>query len=174
MCLYSGDAPWTHAPLQEFDAGFDTWWVPGHVKATESFLLFASDDNFAVGVYNSGNDVENIIAGFFGEKGSGGENDNPTGYMAPSGQVSLAWNEQYTYEYCLIMGNIDTVRNYVYQLHESEVLHGSNGLKKHFNIDVELAPAANVQPSAINSNKTRVSGIHGVEASLIPHGIAKK
>jgi len=133
-----------------------------------------------VGVYNSESDVESIIAGFYGDKGSGGEYDNPTGYMAPTGKIALSWDEQYTYEYCLVMGNIDTVRNYVYKLHESELQHGrSNGLKKHFNIPIGTGAGLGVGVEGVVTTTTTTNtttnatttSTHEVPAPVVPHGI---
>ena len=121
LYTYTGDAPWTNQPMEEINVGFENnFWVPGKVNCTESFAILANDDGFGVGVYNAGADVDAILLGFFGEKGSGGTSDSATGYMAPTGTLSLQWNEVYTYEYVLMMGNIDQIRSKFYTLHQEE------------------------------------------------------
>jgi hypothetical protein len=90
--------------------------VPGAVATTEKFAIMANDDNFGVGVY-SAKHGSTLLAGFYGEKGSGGTKDSATGYLAPVTQLSLAWNEEFTYDYVLVMGNVADIRSYVYGLH---------------------------------------------------------
>jgi len=120
LLTYRGDAPWTNQPLEEIETGFENnFWVPGSVSTTEHLAIMANADNFGVGIYNAGYG-STMLAGFFGEKGSGGTKDSATGYLAPIAQIALAWNEVFTYEYVLIMGNVNDIRNYVYGLHQGE------------------------------------------------------
>ena len=131
LMAYTGDQPWTGQPLEEFQAGFDSFWVPGRISPTESFVAFAAADDFAVGVYNAAPEVSSFLAGFSGAKGSGGTSDAATGYMAPIAQLALPWDAVYTYNYVLAMGALADVRAYVYQLHasgdEAKAGGGSNG-----------------------------------------------
>ena len=45
-----------------------------------------------------------------GKKGAGGTKDAPTGYIAPLSDVALPWNAKYTYDFTLILGNVDDIR----------------------------------------------------------------
>ena len=121
LFAYTGGQPWTNAPLTEYNASFTNFWVPGHINATEHFLMFAAQQDFAVGVYQSSKDVSgSFLGGFFGKKGSGGSPDGSTGYMAPTGVVEITANMVYSYEYVLLMGTMETVRGLVYSLHNQE------------------------------------------------------
>ena len=121
LFAYTGAQPWTNAPLTEYNASFaNKFWVPGFIKPTEQFAMFAASQDFAVGVYQSGKDVDSFIAGFSGKKGSGGPSDGSTGYMAPSGSVDILYNTTYSYEYVLLMGTMETVRALAYSLHKQE------------------------------------------------------
>ena len=117
---YAGSAPYTFDALTEWDAGVDgSTPVPGVLGVTECFLMFANaDGSFGVGVYNSGKDIIGFDGGFFGDKGTGGSTSYNTGYLSPVGSVDLPKDGPYNYEYALIMGDIDTVRKTVYDLHD--------------------------------------------------------
>jgi hypothetical protein len=80
----------------------------------------ANVDNFGVGIYNAAHGSQ-MLAGFYGEKGSGGTKDSATGYLAPVTQLALGWNEVFVYEYVLVMGNVEDIRGYVYGLHQQEL-----------------------------------------------------
>ena len=57
-----------------------------------------------------------FYTGFSGAKGSGGPYDPQTGYIAGDGcgsGIDLKWNQQYTFTYALVLGNVDTIRDYV-------------------------------------------------------------
>ena len=49
-------------------------------------------------------------------KGSGGASDSQTGYIAPLASVDILYNSEYSYEYYLLLGNVDDIRNTVYGL----------------------------------------------------------
>ena len=55
------------------------------------------------------------MGGFSGEPGKGGPKDNSTGYIAPIHDDILDHNIQYEYEYRLIAGSIEEIRDYVYK-----------------------------------------------------------
>ena len=119
---YVGSAPWTLDTLTEWDASFDgKAWSPGTIYGvSEYFLMFLnSDASFGVGVYNYGKDIVGFNGGFAGQKGSGGSSDSNTGYISPVSDTDLPGSGTYNYNYALIMGDSDTIRKTVYNLHGS-------------------------------------------------------
>lgn len=111
---YTGGSPCTgDATVQEWNAGFDNSkafpWVPGRVNGlTEPVLSLIQENGFGLGVYSSA--MEHFIAGFSGKKGSGGTKDGPTGYIAPVATKSLAYNEKWSYDFALVIGNLADIR----------------------------------------------------------------
>jgi len=112
---YTGSSPCTgDVNVKEWNAGFDNTkpfpWIPGSVEGqTEPVLSLLDKNGFGLGVYSSV--MDHFIAGFSGQKGSGGTKDENTGYIAPVAQVALAWNETYTYDFALILGNLSDIRS---------------------------------------------------------------
>lgn len=112
---YTGAAPCTHDPnVKEWDAGWDRHirpsWLPGKLEGlTEPVLSFVREDDFGLGVYQTR--AHHWLAGFAGRKGKGGTKDTPTGYIAPIEMKTLAWNEVYTYDFALIIGDLASIRS---------------------------------------------------------------
>ena len=59
-----------------------------------------------------------FIGGFAGEEGVGGTTDTPTGYMAPLQTEILDHDIVYTYNYSLILGSVDEIRDYAVEQSE--------------------------------------------------------
>lgn len=119
LFAYTGANPWQNDKLTEFDAGFDTFWVPGKVKVSENWMAFAAENDYALGVYQSSVNGQ-FLAGFSGAKGSGGASDSPTGYIAPIAELDVTADMVYTYDYVLAIGNLNDVRNIFYGLRNQE------------------------------------------------------
>jgi hypothetical protein len=49
-----------------------------------------------------------------GKPGKGGPRDDPTGYIAPQPQEIIDWNIDHSYNYDLIVGDLQSIRKYVY------------------------------------------------------------
>jgi hypothetical protein len=81
--------------------------------ATENWAALLRDDDFGLGVWNEG--AYRTIGGFAGKPGRGGPGDGPTGYISPLHVDILDWNIVYEYNYVLILGDIQQIRQYVYQ-----------------------------------------------------------
>jgi hypothetical protein len=121
LLTYTGAQPWTNQPLEELECGFENnFWVPGKMSTTESFSVFANSDDFGVGIY-SPEHGQGMLGGFVGKKGSGGTSDSAAGYLAPVDQLALEADSTVTYDYVLLMGNVDQIRGTVYALHEQQV-----------------------------------------------------
>jgi hypothetical protein len=115
---YTGSAPWTGGPLQEFAAGFEGGkWIPGRVTPSEPWLGFSTDSGFMVAVYNDHPDRVAFLGGFAGKGGSGGSSDSQTGYMAPLGHFTITYNAVVSYSYALVMGTTQDVRAKIYEIH---------------------------------------------------------
>jgi hypothetical protein len=97
---------WRSGASDEVEGGpWDRWY------ATENWAALVRDDDFGLGVWSPG--TFTFIGGFAGEPGQGGPDDLPTGYIAPIRSEVLDHNIQYAYDYVLIVGKLDAIRDYV-------------------------------------------------------------
>lgn len=110
LFTYTGDAPFTSAPLQQITASHPPRWK--HWTATENWAALVDDQDWGVGVYHP--HVFDFTGGFAGKPGSGGASDNPTGYIAPLRKEHLDHNIVYDYQATLIVGTLAEIRKYVY------------------------------------------------------------
>ncbi len=105
---YAGDKPFTHAPLSREPSVF-LWrsWL-----ATEHWAALVDTDNRGLGIWEPS--AMQFSGGFAGKPGAGGPHDNPTGYLSPNQLEILDHNIVYRYQYTLIAGTTDQIRQYVY------------------------------------------------------------
>ncbi len=82
--------------------------------ATESWAALVNDDGKGLGVYSPETDY--FLGGFVGVEGSGGTNDGPTGYISPVGNEILDYNIEFAYDYVLVTGMLDDIRDQVLAL----------------------------------------------------------
>ena len=118
LISYTGDRPFTGDKLSRFtktwtslkDVDGSPWenWL-----APENWAALVNDDNWGLGVFKS--DAYSFIGGFFGVPGKGGSKDGPTGYISPIKDEILDHNIEYEYEYILIVGTLDEIRQFVYE-----------------------------------------------------------
>jgi hypothetical protein len=119
LFTYTGDQPFTGGPLHQVtkvwdirqgvnvEGGpWDSWY------ATENWAALVRDDDFGVGIWSPGS--YQYTGGFAGQPGKGGPKDGPTGYYAPLRREILDHNIEYAYEYTLILGQLDEIRQFVY------------------------------------------------------------
>ncbi|MFC1636512.1 hypothetical protein ACFL5Z_16905, partial [Planctomycetota bacterium] len=85
---------------------WDNWY------ATENWAALVCEDDFGVGIWSPGS--YRYTGGFAGKPGKGGPKDGPTGYYAPLRREILDHNIEYAYEYTLILGQLDEIRQFVY------------------------------------------------------------
>ena len=120
LFTYDGDKPFTGAPVRRIEKVWDTRIPPAEAPggpwdqwyATENWAALVRDDGFGVGIW-----TPNTFAysgGFAGVPGSGGPKDGPTGYISPTRREILDHNIQYAYTYTLIVGQVEAIRDYVY------------------------------------------------------------
>ena len=106
---YIGKKPYTGDSVTELvtkENGLGCPWL--NFCPTENWSALLDDYNYGLGVYNSSSNMSKI--GFYGEKGYGGPRDPQTGYIAPLGLEILDHNAVFTYDYSLIVGDLDFIR----------------------------------------------------------------
>ena len=106
---YASNEPFTRGALTNFPTIPPPWL---YWRATESWAALLDTNNWGLGVYHP--DAVLFVGGFAGTPGSGGPNENPTGYMSPLHQEILDSNIEYTYSYQLILGTLTEIRDWVY------------------------------------------------------------
>jgi hypothetical protein len=84
---------------------------------TEHWMAFTDINNFGLGVYNPA--CEKFYAGMSGKPG-GEADDKSTSYIAPSKKAVLNKNSVFEYNYYIIIGIVDEIRNKVYQLNSDQ------------------------------------------------------
>jgi hypothetical protein len=82
-------------------------------QATEEWAALVDKNGDGFGVWIPG--VQHCLGGFAGKPGDGGPQSNPTGYLAPIQVEILDHNIVYTYDYRLIVGSAELIREYVYE-----------------------------------------------------------
>lgn len=114
LYTYQGDSPFTNAPVKELDvvnlsSGF--WGI--YENVSESWMAFVDDKNWGIGIYNP--KCVKFLAGLSGiaEKEAV---DGSTSYIAPVRKEILYKNCIYEYDYFIIIGTIEEIRDKVYHL----------------------------------------------------------
>jgi len=119
LYTYTGDKPYTGGPLHQITKVWDTskgvnveggpW---DNWYATENWAALVREDDFGVGIWSP--ESYRYTGGFADKPGKGGPKDGPTGYYAPLRREILDHNIEYAYEYTLILGRLDEIREFVY------------------------------------------------------------
>jgi hypothetical protein len=115
LMTYTGNKPFTKdsvslIPIKEKKKGGFPW---SGFQATENWAALVNEAGTGMGVWTPG--AQSFLGGFAGKPGKGGPKDNPTGYIAPLHKDILDHNIQYEYDYRLIAGSIEQIRDYVYK-----------------------------------------------------------
>ena len=115
LVTYTGDSPFTgdavtEIPKKTVRPGEFPW---SRWRATENWAALVRDDDWGVGVWTP--ETCHYIGGFSGKPGQGGTRDVPTGYMSPLQIEVLDHDITYEYRYVLILGDLDAIREYVYE-----------------------------------------------------------
>ncbi len=121
LFTYDGGQPFSGAPLRQITKVWDTKYPPAEAPGgpwdswygTESWAALVRDDGFGLGIWTPG--TYQFTGGFAGKPGKGGPKDGPTGYISPIRREILDHNIQYQYDYTLIVGQLETIRDYVYK-----------------------------------------------------------
>ena len=115
---YVGKKPFTGGELTELvtkENGLGWPWL--NFYPTENWSALVDDNNYGLGIYIGFTSLSKI--GFFGEKGFGGPRDDQTGYIAPLAAEILDHNAVYSYDYSLIVGQLDFIRDTAAELHKN-------------------------------------------------------
>ena len=109
LCTYNGAEPFTGDGLTTLENDGPPWtsW-----KATENWAALVDENGWGLGVFNPG--AVAFSGGFHGEPGVGTSTDNSTGYIAPNHRDILDHNITYEYGYALIVGDLQEIRQWVY------------------------------------------------------------
>jgi hypothetical protein len=116
---YFGDKPFTGEPLNKpkvvnLTSGF--WGKYKNDMVSESWMAFVNDDNWGMGVYSP--KCTNFLAGMSREPGYEAH-DRATSYMAPLNRETLNKNTVYEFDYYLVVGDLNDIRERVYDLNKS-------------------------------------------------------
>jgi hypothetical protein len=112
LITYTGDKPFANADttrIEHFMAPNDPW---AHWFASENWAALLNDDGWGLGVWNPA--CFKFSGGFAGKPGKGGPKDSPTAYIAPNRPEILDHNIQHEFQYTLILGDLKSIRQYVY------------------------------------------------------------
>ena len=114
---YVGKAPFTGDALTELVTKENGLGRPSlHICATENWSALVDENNYGLGVYIGSTNLSKIgFAGSTEQKGWGGPRDDQTGYLAPLGCEILDHNITYSYDYSLIVGQLDFIRQTAYE-----------------------------------------------------------
>lgn len=121
LVSYLGEAPWTGAPHVEITRiikpgapGFP-WndWpsaeYPG--SAIERWAATVNDSGWGVGVFYKG--TERLLGGSVGQPGQG-EFSSSTMYISPLRRMAFGKTETFEYEYDVVVGTLEEIRDHVY------------------------------------------------------------
>ncbi|XP_062515736.1 uncharacterized protein LOC134191172 [Corticium candelabrum] len=108
---YNGTKPFTHDELTEFNTTGKIW-TPGQFLATESWAALVNDSLWGLGVFQPYTNL--ITGGFAGPHGNYGPHSGSTGYLAPNQIEILDYNIIYQFNFSIILGSLQEIRQYVY------------------------------------------------------------
>ena len=112
LMTYSGEQPFSGAPLTRIEKKPEEKGPWASWLATENWAAMVNDQEWGLGVFNPG--AVRFIGGFAGKPGKGGSLDGPTCYIAPIRSEILDYNIQHDYRYDLVLGTLADIRKYVY------------------------------------------------------------
>lgn len=106
---YTGSHPFTHDALTWIKPVPPPWrsWA-----ATESWSALVDKRSWGLGVFHP--NITRFLGGFNGKPGVGDSRSNNTGYLSPIAREVIGPKTVFEYQYDLILGNVETIRNYVY------------------------------------------------------------
>jgi hypothetical protein len=109
LVTYTGDQPWTNAPLERFTPG----WPNQSITLSESWAAYVDGTGNGIGVYVPGV-AEATCYRFRGGAGS------DCSYVAPLRTFALTPGLSFTYKAYLTLGDADTMRQRFSQLRSGE------------------------------------------------------
>lgn len=112
MWYYSHGSPYSNGDLTLSRIQPPASAMFGDVFPTEPWMATTNANGYGVGLYVPNN--FNWKRGYFGSDMSGNEFSYESSYIAATNYVVLDHNLVYEWDYELIMGNLNTIRSYVY------------------------------------------------------------
>lgn len=109
---YNGTKPFTNEKLTEFNTAGPIW-TPGAFVASESWAAMVNDSLYGLGIFQPF--TNRISGGFAGQHGDYGPLDAETGYLAPNHIEILDYNVVYDFNFSIILGTVQEIRDLVYQ-----------------------------------------------------------
>lgn len=92
-----------------------------HYYCTENWMAFVNNDDYGIGLYNP--TTNHFCGGFVGEQGNPGACDEKSynsGFISGNTPAIYDCNIVYDYEYTLILGTVEQIRNKVYKIAERQ------------------------------------------------------
>jgi len=122
LVSYQGDRPFSGAkPTVLVDQNDGKGWPWRNFYTPEHWVALLDKDDWGLGLYMPG--ACGFTGGFAGKpKGSGGPKSGQTGYMGTTIKEILDHNIVYTYDYTLIVGSLNEIRDYVYKCEKKRSL----------------------------------------------------
>lgn len=117
LFTYTGSKPFTNDTLTDIPLpGGQPPWNPGRTSVTESWAAFVNPlTGQAMGVVQPS--TTEFLLGFAGTPSpTAGPLDSSTGYMAPYADIPLPWNATFTYDFYLVLGTLQEVRDTAYSI----------------------------------------------------------
>ncbi len=105
---YVGNAPCTGDEVTRLYTKTDPCWMPPAFRATEHWSALVDDNDYGLGIWMPS--TTSFGSGCFSTPGVGGPKDAPTGYISPSHNEILDHDIVYTYDYTLIVGQLEDIR----------------------------------------------------------------
>lgn len=120
LMVYGGDRPFTSDALTRLSTenlNVSPQNPPGHDVYNrynpESWMAFLRQDGWGLALWHPG--CHHITGCFFGKERQGGTKDVTCGYMSANRREVLDHNIVYEYEYYLVVGTMEQIRDYIYE-----------------------------------------------------------
>ena len=113
---YVGSEPFTNGPMKKLKVKFlqDGFWGRyQNNEITESWMAFVDQNNWGIAVYSPS--TKSFLAGMSGRPGFEAESGS-TSYIAPVKKVALYKNSVFEYEYYIVIGQLEKMREIIYGL----------------------------------------------------------
>ena len=122
LVSYKGDRPFSGAETTVLvDKNDGKGWPWRNFYTPEHWVALLDEDDWGLGVYLP--HACAFTGGFAGRpKGSGGPKGSQTGYMGPTIYEVLDHNIVYTYDYTLVVGSLQEIRDHVYKREKNRAL----------------------------------------------------
>jgi hypothetical protein len=119
LYAYLGNKPFVNDTISNLKVKFlqDGFWGK-YFGVSENWMAFVDDSKWGMGVYNSR--CTDFLAGIAGKPG-GESTEGRTSYIAPVKKEILNKKSVYEYDYYIIIGSLDEIRDKVYQLNKSTI-----------------------------------------------------